>query len=120
MLNYFNEKYGEKINIIVLYISEAHVADEWPLSNKFVINQHKTVEDRLEAVKLLEMEIKLGCPIYLDNLELPNFEKSYFCWPDRGFIMNKGIVEYLYFPKVNAGMHWDDEIEQWLDKYFTH
>jgi hypothetical protein len=117
-LNYFNNKYAEKINIIVIYISEAHAADEWPLSNKYVINQHKTIEERLEAVKLLESEIKLEMPIYLDSLELPNFEKTYFCWPDRGFIINNSIVEYISFPEIDAGMHWDEEIEQWLDEYF--
>jgi len=43
--------YANEVNIVVVYISEAHANDEWPLSMKFKVNQHKSVEDRILAAK---------------------------------------------------------------------
>jgi hypothetical protein len=99
---------------LVIYISEAHAADEWPLSNKYLINQHKTIEDRLEAVKLLQNETEMEFEIYMDSLDSVNFEKVYSCWPERGFVFLKGKIEYIAYPSYDAGIYWKDEIAEWL------
>lgn len=89
----------EKKNIILLYITEAHAADVWNigLSAGEIINTHKTIEDRLNAVKLLKEKFNLSVPVYADNMN-DEFEKVFACWPFRNFIIESGKVSYIGQP----------------------
>jgi len=98
-------------NIIVIYISEAHAADEWNLSKKFSINQHKTVEDRINVAKKYVKENdcfkSVNFTLYVDSIEHEkSFEKTYCGWPERGFIVYKNQLEYISFGVPNDIVHW--------------
>ena len=119
-----------KVNLVVIYISEAHARDEWPLSNKFQIHQHKTVEERMKAA---QKYIDTFNPIYEKNIYVDsmigkdfndsteenniNFEKAYSIWPERGYIIRKDLtVEYVALARIEDLVRWPEEIGNWLNK----
>ena len=120
ILNKWNELYANKlkINLIVIYISEAHAADEWSLSNIVTINQHRTIEDWISAAKLL-LQKKCGNylnRIYVDNIVLPNYENTYSGWPERGYIFHYNKIVHICYGNVEDLVRWPEEINQWLEK----
>lgn len=114
-----------KINLIVIYISEAHARDEWPLSNKFVINQHKSIEERIKAVNFYIDTYK---PIYKDLIYIDSFlseenkmniEKTYSCWPERGFVISQDLkFDYIAVARIEDLIRWPSEIKDHLSKRF--
>jgi hypothetical protein len=116
-LNTLSQSYKEKVNIIMVYISEAHATDEWPLSKKITIKQHQTIEERITAVKLMKEKFNCEFDIYTDSLEEDkSFEKVYSGWPERGYIVYKGKLEYVSYAEVNSRMLWFKEFQDWLQK----
>ena len=120
---YNNYVVNDKVNLIVVYISEAHARDEWPLSNKFVIKQHKTLEDRRKAVEiyLSNFNVSYKSCIYLDeinitnDLKFPCIEKVYSCWPERGYIFSKNMkIEYIAMAQIEDLVRWAWDIPAWL------
>jgi len=43
------EIYGNVVNILCVYIMEAHATDQWPLGRFSKRPQHKTLQDRIDA-----------------------------------------------------------------------
>jgi hypothetical protein len=115
-LNTLSQIYKEKVNLIMVYISEAHANDEWPISNRVKINQHKTIEERTEAVKFMQMRYKCDFKILIDSVNNEeSFENKYCGWPERGFIFYKNKLEYVSYAEVNSRMHWFNEFTEWLN-----
>jgi len=106
---------GEKVKIIPIYISEAHASDEWAASQECNINQHKTIEERIETVKYGLKKYEVDFPIYVDSFNEINFENTYKPWPERAYIFYKNKIVYIAEVKIE-GVFWHDEIEQWLRK----
>jgi hypothetical protein len=108
-----------KINLIVIYISEAHASDEWALSKKIKVNQHKTIQDRIKAANLL-IDIKnvnYFDKIYVDSIEYPNYESIYSGWPERGYIFYKNKISHVCYGRIEDLVRWPEEIDEWLQKY---
>jgi hypothetical protein len=100
------DEFTEKIELISVYITEAHAQDEWPISsgrftldnNPVIINQPKTTEERLEAANLFKQHFNFRVPILVDPIE-NEFDKYFAPWPLRFYILNKGVVVYKAQPK---------------------
>ena len=106
---------GDKVNIIPIYISEAHASNEWAASEDCSIKQHKNIEERIETVKIGMKKYGIDFPIYVDSFNETNFENTYNPWPERAYIFYKNQINYIAEPKIE-GVFWHDEIEQWLRK----
>lgn len=64
-----------------MYIREAHASDEWPLGNQVVIEQHKILQDRLNAAKTLK-EMGFNVNMVVDSME-NRFNTLFEAWPER-------------------------------------
>ncbi len=116
---FHDEKVKELFNIIVIYISEAHAVDEWNLSRKFSINQHKTVEERAAVarkyIKENERYKSVTFNMYVDSVENDkSFEKTYKTWPERGFVVNKNKIEYIAWGEPNNIIYWIRDIGDFI------
>jgi len=82
----------------MIYISEAHATDEWKLGNIVDINQHKNIQDRIDAAKNFIETYDWKIPTVVDSFDsvnAPSFENLYSAWPERYIIFNEGnICEY--------------------------
>ncbi len=81
------------IDILFVYILEAHASDEWKLGNKYQIPKHKTLQDRIAAAKLLKDTLQLPDNVTLvcDSME-NTFEEKYCCWPDRCMLIQNEVA----------------------------
>lgn len=92
----------------MIYISEAHAKDEWPVSTEDMINQHWTIQERIQAAS----RINTLFPIYVDSMEDKNFENVYCGWPERAFIIHKNEIKYISYHKVDGYDDWHEEVEE--------
>ncbi len=122
-LNKWNLLYAGKglINLVVVYISEAHASDEWALSNVYTIPQHKSIPERIQVAKsYIELKnVNYADKIYVDSLNAPNFEKTYSSWPERGYIFVEDKIQFICYGKIEDLVRWGEEIDKWLEHSFN-
>ena len=95
------------IEFTIVYITEAHAQDEWPISSArdspngqpILINQHKTHKDRVTAAKAFAKAFDLSkkYQILVDNME-NEFMDAYASWPFRYFVLDEGEVRLIGMP----------------------
>ncbi len=109
------------INLVVIYISEAHASDEWALSNLYEIPQHKSVSERIKVAKsyIEQRNVNYSDKIYVDSLDLHNFETTYSSWPERGYIFLDDKIEFICYGRVEDLIRWTEEIDKWLEQTFN-
>jgi len=97
-VKYFNrlyEEFGEHVDFLMIYISEAHAIDEWKLGTIVNITQHKTIEERISVAKDFIQEYGWNIPTVVDTFyseTYRSFESNYSAWPERYFVLSGGIV----------------------------
>lgn len=98
---------------LLVYICEAHAEDEWPIGAPVVaVNQHKTVEDRVEACRDCVEALGVQIPTVLDSIE-NEFNETYASWPLRFYLIDNGILEYIAMPQ--GGAYDMSELDRWLE-----
>ena len=87
------EQVASQIDIVFVYILEAHACDEWKLGTKYQIPQHKSLEDRLAAVKQMKQELEFpdNIKVFCDSMN-NEFDHMYSCWPDRHLLIENEIA----------------------------
>lgn len=98
---------------MVIYISEAHAQDEWPLSSADTTPQHKTIQDRIVAAQRLYAQY----PLYCDSFGNNNFETIYSGWPERAFIIHNNTVKFISYHSVDGYDNWHDDVEGWIENF---
>jgi len=111
------EKYRDLVNVLTVYIQEAHASDQWPLGKNVVIPQHQILEDRLTAALMFQQNMNYDLPLVVDTME-NKVNETYAIWPERAYIFVNGIIDYITPPTLNGEINWEEEIEDWLISYF--
>ena len=112
------EEYKEKVNIVIIYISEAHAKDEWPISHKNQTNQHTNLDERIIAAKqILNDYPSLRSKVFVDSFEEENYENEFFGWPERAYLIKNNKIKYLSYHKVDGIDDWYDQVLRSLEKY---
>ncbi|KAM4629103.1 type I iodothyronine deiodinase isoform 2-T2 [Polymixia lowei] len=79
-------------DFLVIYIAEAHSTDGWAFTNNIDINQHKNLEERLSAARILVEKDPL-CPVVVDEMTDVTAMK-YGALPERLFVLQAGKIIY--------------------------
>lgn len=125
-------KYSHCVSFLFVYILEAHAIDEWPvLSVNDAIQQHKSVEDRLNAACTFLNDISGSLPvatvcsstlqqppspsfdIVLDN-EWNEFNSLLSSWPTRYWILNADRRVLLKCMPESGEFFSLNGLEEWL------
>jgi hypothetical protein len=106
------KRFSKFINIIVIYISEAHAKDEWPISFTNRTNQHKNIEERIKAAKEVD---NLNLPLYCDSFDQSSFENVFSAWPERAFIVENNIIKYISYHTVDGYDDWHSNVENYVN-----
>lgn len=107
------EKFSSLINIVIIYISEAHANDEWPISFSNQTNQHKNLNERVQAAKQIDIH---GLPLFVDSFDKDNFQERYSAWPERAFIIENNILKYISFHEVDGYDDWHSTVLDYVEK----
>lgn len=68
------------------------MSDGWAFSNNIDINQHRSLEDRLSAARILVQKEPL-CPVVVDEMDNTSAIK-YGALPERLYVLQAGKVVY--------------------------
>jgi type I thyroxine 5'-deiodinase len=98
-----------KIRFVIMYCQEAHASDEWQIGSKYKINQHKTLEERIECAKLLMKDYQYSGEILIDSMN-NSFQEIYSSWPTRYYLIHNNQIKYICEPK-NATFTFDAIID---------
>lgn len=114
-------------NFLTVYISEAHAQDEWKLGKPdgVCVNQHKTLEDRIQAAKNFVRDFELpsgedtSMTIVVDSWE-NDFDNSFAVWPERAFVVDiDGRLSYISTPTPDGSIDWEEGVLNWLETKFA-
>lgn len=92
---YVNDTYKTKLNIIFVYISEAHATDIWPIgmSAGTLNSSHKIIGDRIRCAKKMIDTYGFIIPTYVDTMT-NNYRDTYSAWPFRAYGFKNGKIVY--------------------------
>jgi hypothetical protein len=128
--NIADEFKSHPVDILTVYILEAHATDEWPISSSrysptgsaVAFEQHKKLQDRIGAANKFVEDFNYRIPMCVDTME-NQFEKEYAPWPIRFYIVEKLAenepvkISLIAFPR-NASYD-ISVIRKWLCKRFS-
>ena len=101
----------------MIYISEAHAADEWPISHSNQTLQHTNIQERIQAAR--KADLHRGLKIYCDSLEGNNYENKFSAWPERALIVEGegNVLKYISQHEVDGIDDWHSHVEEYFCEY---
>jgi len=102
-LNSLCKEFEGKVDMVTVYIEEAHAIDEWPMgdgakgSDFKAIAQPVNLAQRAEAAKLLVTDLGYEVPLLVDNME-NEVRIKYACWPLRFYVIDAEQIWYKAQP----------------------
>ncbi|KAG2379117.1 hypothetical protein C9374_007755 [Naegleria lovaniensis] len=98
------ETFKSRVFFLTIYIKEAHACDEWKLGDKICIQQHKTIEERLDATKQMMQSLDFHIPTAVDGIE-DGFEKMFSVWPERYILLENNNAKLVHVSQPEAYGH---------------
>lgn len=88
-MNQLYLKYSERLNLVTVYIMEAHATDEWRLqSSQVMVQQPKSTAERMQVAREFRSALSWRIPIWCDPPEEGDpFEREFAPWPLRFYIV---------------------------------
>lgn len=90
--------FGDRVDLLTVYISEAHAQDTWPLGLKIKYNQTHTIEERAAVARDFIVHNKYEFPIMLDVPPTNEFDKLFAAWPLRFYVIENGRLTFICEP----------------------
>lgn len=73
-------------DFVVVYITEAHAQDEWPIGDPLQINQPLTDAERVGVARQFAADYEIQIPVLVDSVT-NQFEQAYAAWPIRFYVL---------------------------------
>jgi len=108
-------KHSRKVNFLVVYITEAHAVDEWPVGDPLKILQPKSTLERVGVASKFKKDYNLLLPLLVDSVE-NTFEQTYSAWPIRFYVAQDFKVLFKAYPDE---LNTYDSIPPQLDALFS-
>jgi len=108
-------KYKNRAGFLLVYITEAHANDEWPVGKSVSFcNQPKTIGERCDLAKKYSQELnELTMEVAVDLMS-NDFENTFAAWPLRFYIVKDGKLVWKAQPNVEHYAYDPTEISKWL------
>jgi len=102
-------------DFVVVYIEEAHPTDGWAYPDNYIINQHRTIEDRLSAAATLTtLPLPSNMSVVADGIS-NELNLAYGGLFDRLYVIHNGMVAYQG-QRGPIGFR-PGEVANWLRRY---
>jgi thiol-disulfide isomerase/thioredoxin len=101
-LNKLYEQYGNQVEFLVVYITEAHPSDVWQTESNFrdkvVFASPRSEDERASVAGACVRKLGIKIPALLDEFG-NSTESAYTAWPDRIYLIDRnGKVAYKSKP----------------------
>ena len=106
--------FASRADFLLVYVAEAHAADEWPVGNPIRYNQPQTIDERLRIARDFVAKFEIadaGVPLVVDDMrsgtvqtddsivaEDNPVDAAYAIWPTRFYVVQGGVVRYKAQP----------------------
>ena len=81
--------YQDRVDMVTVYIEEAHASDEWPIGSRICYVQPKCDADRISIANDFIKSTGYRLPLLIDPVSLDNpFSKVYSPWPIRFYVID--------------------------------
>lgn len=103
------------VQLIVVYIAEAHAADQWPRGAHHPdapwrsIRHHRSMEERVAAATAFQEEVHFHGLLLVDGMD-DEFERSFGVWPERAFVLMDGVFSYISEMHDDGSIRWEHEL----------
>lgn len=103
-------EFASVADFVLIYVREAHPLDGWNVRGPKYEDmlQHKSLEERIEAAKLLRKE-GIDCPILVDTMDNKTclaygaFPERYYIIHNRKVVLANGLGPQCYSPQDVKG-----------------
>jgi hypothetical protein len=113
-LNEIFETYKDDVEILLIYIREAHAADGWVtpqnLYDGIDYNEPTTDDERANVAHVCQIELGLNMPMFLDGID-NDVEEKYITAPMRLYLVDKDGT--IVFNGAQGPFGWD--ADAWED-----
>jgi hypothetical protein len=104
--------WSDQFRFVVVYIEEAHAADEWPVGAlTSVTEQPKTLEHRIELARRVHASPELlnrsaKVEVLCDTMS-NRFQDTMACWPIRFFVLDpvSGVLQFKAQPDLSPDVY---------------
>jgi len=101
-LNKLYEQYRDKVDFMVVYITEAHPSDVWQMESnvkeKVVFASPRSQDERASVAGTCVRKLGIEIPALLDEFG-NSTESAYTAWPDRIYMIDRdGKIAYKSKP----------------------
>ena len=111
------EDYVDQIDVVAIYISEAHATDEWALYSDVTWKQPQTLEERLAIASKYAGNLHGTVPLFVDTMSNALGE-SFAAWPERLDIIGaSGTI--VYKGELGPDGYHPEEVRAWLEQNVT-
>ncbi len=84
------DMYQDRVDMVTVYIEEAHASDEWPIGSRICYVQPKCDGDRIRIADDFIKATDYRIPLFIDPVSLNNpFSKAYSPWPIRFYVIDQ-------------------------------
>lgn len=115
-MNQLAKRFSHLADFAGIYLMEAHAADQWPLGNHCVVNQHRTAFERITAARNFVARFGYNCPMFADTID-NEFNSLFAAWPERFFIVQNNTLQLVAMPSMNNEGFDIGEVNRWLVAY---
>ncbi|CAF1207716.1 unnamed protein product [Adineta steineri] len=110
------DMYQDRVDMITIYIEEAHAADEWPIGSRICYVQPKTDVDRINIANDFIQVTEYRLPLLIDPVSRNNpFSQVYNPWPIRFYVID-GMMKFSYIAQPIEGSYPLELIKNALDQ----
>jgi hypothetical protein len=89
-LNQLMDIYQDRVDMLAVYIEEAHASDEWPIGSRICYVQPKCDADRTGIANDFIKSTEYRIPLLMDPVSRNNpFSKVYNPWPIRFYVTDQ-------------------------------
>ena len=102
-LKALQREFASSADVVLVYITEAHAQNEWPIGSRLKYNQPIKLEERAQIARDFVAATGATLPIYLDVLGDPEFgdnpfEIKFAAWPIRTYLVFKNQLTFIGMP----------------------
>lgn len=99
--------YSDRVDVVTVYITEAHATDEWPIGSVLQYEQPRTLAQRRHVARDFISHTGYELPVLLDGVGVEAcagnaFELIYVPWPIRFYIIHKSRLAHIAKPSQCA------------------
>jgi len=106
--------YQKVANFLIVYITDAHASDEWPVGkNVSFCEQPKSLDQRCLLAQKYARDHQLTVPMAVDTME-NHFDQVFAAWPVRFYVVKDGLLEFKAQPNPDFYGYDFTQLADWL------